>query len=52
MEPECSLPYSQKPVIGTYPVFDEFSSHVYYLFKINFNSILPSTSLFQMEFFH
>jgi hypothetical protein len=47
MEPESSSPHSQKSATCPYPDPDQgVNTQPSYLFKINFNIILPSTSRF------
>jgi len=37
------LPFSQEPAISPYPEPDESSPHPHTLFKVQFNTVLPST---------
>jgi len=52
MDPECSLPFTQQPAIGTFPEVVQFNPCCHILFLgTHFNIILPSTSRFFLEIF-
>jgi hypothetical protein len=43
MDPECSLLFSQKPAMGSYPESNSIYSFTPYLSTIDFNIFLPYT---------
>jgi len=43
MEPEGSLPFSQRPDTCVYPGADESNPRTHYFFKIRFNFVLQPT---------
>jgi hypothetical protein len=50
MEPESSVPRSQKPSTSSYPMLDESTPYLsFYFYKIPFNIILTSMSIVKLS---